>query len=101
MGEVLFWSLRQCLGEEAYTLEVHSAWIKIYCHMLKIMVPLAVAHELKDGSAQEKRFYGSKIGLSNAEQSALSKFEGVRASIGGPAGTGGNSLYGEANFPVK
>lgn len=92
MGEVLFWSLRQCLGDDIYSIEAHQAWIKIYCHMLKIMVPLAVAHELQDGSAQEKRFYGSKIGLSNAEQSALSRFESAQG-----AGAGGNSLYGEAN----
>jgi hypothetical protein len=43
--------------------------------MLKTMVPLAVAHELRDGSAQEKRFLGDSIGLSVAEESVLNDFE--------------------------
>lgn len=75
VGEVLFWSLRQCIGIDMYTPTCHQAWIKVYSNMLKIMVPLAVAHELKDGSAQEKRFYGNKINLNTAEQSALSRFQ--------------------------
>ncbi len=43
--------------------------------MLKTMVPLAVAHELRDGSAQEKRFLGDSIGLSLAEESVLNDLE--------------------------
>ncbi len=54
-----------------YTYDVHQAWVKIYSRMLKTMVPVAVAHELKDGSAQEKRFFGDTIGLSAAEESIL------------------------------
>lgn len=75
VGEVLFWSLRQCLGLDIYTSICHQAWIKVYSNMLTIMVPLAVAHELKDGSAQEKRFYGEKINLNSSEQSALTRFQ--------------------------
>lgn len=58
VGEVLFWSIRQCTGPKIYTYDVHQAWIKIYSHMLRVMVPLAVAYELVDGSAQENRFKG-------------------------------------------
>ena len=75
MGEVLFWSIRLCTGPTVYTYDVHQAWVKIYSRMLKTMVPLAVAHELRDGSAQEKRFFGDSIGLSLAEESVLQDLE--------------------------
>lgn len=74
VGEVLFWAIRMCVGVEMYSYEVHQAWVKIYSRMLKTMVPVAVAHELKDGSAQEKRFFGDTIGLSAAEESILNGF---------------------------
>lgn len=56
IGEVLFWSLGTCLGPDAYTLEAHTAWVKIMSRMLSIMVPIAVTYEIFDGSAQQKRF---------------------------------------------
>ena len=71
VGEVLFWTLRNCTGPTVYTHDVHQAWVKVYSRMLKIMVPLAVAHELRDGSGQEKRFVGDSIGLSSAAESVL------------------------------
>lgn len=74
VGEVLFWSIRLCTGPTIYTYEVHQAWVKIYSHMLKTMVPLAVAHELRDNSAQERRFVADSIGLSMAEEACLSDF---------------------------
>ncbi len=55
VGEVLFYSLKKVLGSE-YSKEVHRAWIKIFSRMLKIMVPVAVAFELKSGAAQSDRF---------------------------------------------
>jgi len=54
VGEVLVWTLRRCLGT-AYTPEVHAAWIRILCRMLKVMVPMAVAFEMQNGRAQEAR----------------------------------------------
>lgn len=75
VGEVLFWSIRNCVGPTVYTNEVHNAWVKIYSRMLKTMVPVAVAYELEDGSAQEKRFFGDSIGLSMAEESVLNNIE--------------------------
>ena len=73
VGEVLFWSIRKCIGTAQYTVEVHEAWVKIYSRMLKTMVPVAVAHELKNGSAQEKRFFAhnNNFGLSDAEENVL------------------------------
>ncbi len=75
VGEVLFWSIRLCTGPSVYTYDVHQAWVKIYSRMLRTMVPLAVSHELRDGSAQEKRFLGDSIGLSLAEESVLNDFQ--------------------------
>lgn len=54
VGEVLIWTLRRCLGS-AYTPDVHVAWIRVLCRMLKVMVPLAVAFEIQGGRAQEAR----------------------------------------------
>lgn len=45
VGEVLLWALRRCLGPDAFTSEVHVAWLKIYSRMLRIMVPVAVCYE--------------------------------------------------------
>ncbi len=102
VGEVLFWSLRNCIGPIDYTFEVHVAWMKLYSRMLAIMVPVAVAYELRDGSAQEKRFFGQSIGLSKAEELALTTFENTakpsqhnNASIYGAGG--GNTTNG-TNF---
>lgn len=63
-----------CVGPTIYTYDVHQSWVKIYSRMLKIMVPVAVSHELRDGSAQEKRFLGASIGISQDEEAALSDF---------------------------
>jgi hemoglobin-like flavoprotein len=45
IGEVLFYSLRRCLGEGTYTPVVETAWKKIYSSMLRIIVPLVVTYE--------------------------------------------------------
>lgn len=57
VGDVLFWSLERCVGPDIYNQEMHEAWIKIYSRMLRTMVPLAVAYELKDGSTQQRRLF--------------------------------------------
>eukprot|EP01038_Epipyxis_sp_PR26KG_P005052 gene5052-7053_t len=55
VGEVLFWALRNCLGDSVYTPECHFGWTKIYSRMLRTMVPVAVAHELNDNSTNQNR----------------------------------------------
>lgn len=81
VGEVLIHAIKTCVGPEAFNPTVHLAWIKIYSRMLKTMVPIAVAHELKDGSAQQKRFMSASIGF------------GVDSEfITGLTGSGGNSI---------
>lgn len=47
MGEVLFWTLRKCLGDVEFDDSANLVWIKILSCMLKHMVPVAVAYELK------------------------------------------------------
>lgn len=70
LAEMLFWSICKCIDSVLYTMEVHEAWVKIYSRMLKTMVPVAVAHELKNRSAQEKRFFvhNNNFGISNAKE---------------------------------
>lgn len=41
--------LRQVLGKETYSREVHIAWVKIYNRMIRTIVPVAVALELNTG----------------------------------------------------
>ena len=58
VGDVLFWTIRACVGPQVFTAAVHSAWVKIYSRMLRTMVPCAIAHELKIGSkAQHDRLF--------------------------------------------
>lgn len=47
VGEVLFWAIKQSIGRELYTPEVHRAWVKVYSRMLTTMLPVAVLYEIK------------------------------------------------------
>ena len=47
VGDVLFWVIKTCVGEEAFTVEIENAWVRIYSVMLQHIVPLAVAYERK------------------------------------------------------
>lgn len=71
-----------------YTYDVHQAWVKIYSRMLRIMVPVAVAHELRDGSAQEKRFLGETIGISSEEGQALHNITASQPTAGSDSARG-------------
>ena len=53
VGETLLWTLERVLGE-AFTDEVKGAWLRIYCFMLKVILPAAVEEEKKlRGSAKK------------------------------------------------
>lgn len=54
IGEVMFWTLKHCLGP-AYDGRTHSAWVKIFSKMLKIIVPISVSYELQNNAAQVER----------------------------------------------
>lgn len=44
VGEVLLWSLELVLGSD-FTAAHKNAWLKIYCYMLKVIIPVAVEEE--------------------------------------------------------
>jgi len=54
MGEVLFWALRKCLGVHVFNNAAHLVWVKILSAMLRHMVPVAVAYELKTKGVNQK-----------------------------------------------
>ena len=47
-GEVLFWSLKKCLGSDVYDTVAHFGWIKIFSKMLTVIVPVVVAFEMSN-----------------------------------------------------
>lgn len=53
VGEVLFWCLKKCVGPSVYTQSAHNAWVKVYSRMLRTIVPIAVAFELKGQSESQ------------------------------------------------
>lgn len=55
VAEVLLWALRYTIGNDAYTPQVHYAWIKIISRMLSVMIPVAVKFEMESGIAQKHR----------------------------------------------
>ena len=55
VGEILFYSLKQCVGDAAYSRDVHRVWCKIISRMMNTMVPISVAFELKHGSSINHR----------------------------------------------
>jgi len=75
VGEVLFWSLRKCLGEEVYNTTLHRIWIKLFSQMLSIIIPIAVQYEVTDGRGQERRFIIKNIPLSEQENLAILRTE--------------------------
>lgn len=54
IGEVMFWSLKVCLGE-LYDKETHHAWVKLFSSMLAVIIPAAVGYELDSNAAQADR----------------------------------------------
>lgn len=65
IGEVMFWSLRFCLGE-LYSKDIHMAWVKLFSTMLAVILPVAVGRELNCDVAQKSR------SLAHAQQHAYS-----------------------------
>jgi hypothetical protein len=54
VGEVMFWTLAKVIGQ-GYTSKVHEAWVKIFSSLLRVIMPIAVHHELQDDTAQRTR----------------------------------------------
>jgi len=47
-GEILFYALQGTMGFDYYSFEVHQAWVKLYSHLLKTMIPVAVGCECEE-----------------------------------------------------
>lgn len=47
VGEVLFHTIKKCVGPASFTSEVSEAWVRVYSAMLQEIVPLAVHYERK------------------------------------------------------
>lgn len=82
VGEVLFWALRRSIGLAHFTMEMHVAWVKLYCRMLKVMVPLAVAFELENGEKQQQRYWGHTIGMTKEEEETVLATTTVHTATG-------------------
>eukprot|EP00607_Mallomonas_marina_P007162 CAMPEP_0182416392 /NCGR_PEP_ID=MMETSP1167-20130531/681_1 /TAXON_ID=2988 /ORGANISM="Mallomonas Sp, Strain CCMP3275" /LENGTH=266 /DNA_ID=CAMNT_0024589111 /DNA_START=42 /DNA_END=842 /DNA_ORIENTATION=- len=52
-GDVLFWTLDKCLGAD-FDDETRISWACIFSYMLSIMVPVAVADEIKELKSKEQ-----------------------------------------------
>ena len=53
IGDVLFWTLHKCLGPE-FDAQTAVAWTKIFSYMLHVIVPVAVADEIREVKAAMK-----------------------------------------------
>ena len=53
--QCMFWAVRTVVGPAIYSEQTHRAWVKIFSQMLRVIVPVAVAHELASNEAQQNR----------------------------------------------
>ena len=51
----MFWAVKTVVGQSIYNEQTHRAWVKIFSQMLRVIVPVAVAHELASNEAQQNR----------------------------------------------
>ena len=59
MGDVLFYTIKKCVGPVVFTSEVFDAWTRIYSAMLQEIAPLAVYYErngMHQGLVHRPRF---------------------------------------------
>jgi hemoglobin-like flavoprotein len=54
VGEVMFWTLREVVGREVFDKDAHLAWIRIFSRILSVVVPVAVAYEIKTGGVCQR-----------------------------------------------
>jgi len=83
VGEVLLWTLKKVLGIETYSPEVHQAWLKIYCRMVRIIIPVAVGLELNAGPSQIQHDRVNKDSQRQAKEGDDNDGDGVVLGGGG------------------
>ena len=81
IGEILFWTIEQCIGVENFTVDVHMAWIHVMSRILKTMVPVALKFELEKGSGEIQQMR-TKLSEGLAEQLATREKSG--GEVDGP-----------------
>lgn len=67
----MFWTLQACLGRDVYIPSVHQGWVKLYCQMLTVMIPIVINYEVNNGEAHEQRVIGIRLGMSKQEEHAF------------------------------
>jgi len=82
VGEVLLWVFKTVLGTETYTASLHQAWLKIYCRMIRTIIPVASSLELNSGqsAAQTGRFNDVLISQHVATSLAIAAAAGAVTS---------------------
>lgn len=85
VGEVLFYTLRRCLGPE-YDSRTHRAWVKLFSRMLSVIVPCAVQFEMRSGTSQATRLAAS---TKRSEKKKMFEFDENEGGGGGHGGGGG------------
>ena len=53
VGDVLFWALKTTIGRD-FTPDHRTAWVKVYCCMLRVIIPVAVAYQAMDADKRAK-----------------------------------------------
>lgn len=81
VGEVMFWTLREVVGHEVFDKETHLAWIRIFSRILSVVVPVAVAYEIKTGGVSQR----DRVAAENVIQHNKLEFESAAASRQGSA----------------
>jgi hemoglobin-like flavoprotein len=64
IGDVLFWTLDRCTGR--FPNEVEVAWKVLFSSMLRIIVPIAVHHEVNNNNAPRQQVAKSLCAVANS-----------------------------------
>lgn len=91
MGDVLFWTMKSVLGD-AFGPSEHRSWVRVYSHILRIVVPLAVEYERADNQALVERqqhlnqmlSQEVSVATSTLASEQLSTSTGARVAVAAP-----------------
>jgi uncharacterized membrane protein YwzB len=70
VGSIMFWSLKACLAE-LFSVESYVAWVRLYCRLLRIIIPLAIQFEVSEN------FEMNSLKYSNAKLKPIPKHDVV------------------------
>jgi len=55
IGDVIFFSFKECLGDDEYNDSVHYSLVKVYSRCLSIIIPTMIEFEIENHSLQKNR----------------------------------------------